>query len=73
MVSARIPEAVVKQVDAWAASNQTTRSDAISQLVQLGLASGEDADTIEYRAKAGESASEAAKLAAQLGLKAKRK
>lgn len=37
MVSSRIPAGVVAEVDAWAAKNETTRSDAIRRLVELGL------------------------------------
>ncbi|WP_235999482.1 ribbon-helix-helix protein, CopG family [Bradyrhizobium uaiense] len=37
MVSSRIPAATVAAVDAWAAERETTRSDAIRQLVELGL------------------------------------
>ncbi|MET4240711.1 hypothetical protein [Bradyrhizobium sp. RT10b] len=37
MVSSRIPAEIVAAVDQWAAKNETTRSDAIKQLVELGL------------------------------------
>jgi hypothetical protein len=37
MVSSRIPAATVDAVDAWATHNETTRSDAIRRLVELGL------------------------------------
>jgi hypothetical protein len=37
MVSSRIPEATVATIDAWAVQNETTRSDAIRRLVELGL------------------------------------
>lgn len=37
MVSSRIPTATVAAVDAWATHNETTRSDAIRRLVELGL------------------------------------
>jgi hypothetical protein len=37
MVSSRIPEATVTTIDAWAEQNETTRSDAIRRLVELGL------------------------------------
>jgi len=37
MVSARIPEAIVATIDAWAVHNETTRSDAIRRLVEFGL------------------------------------
>jgi hypothetical protein len=35
--STRLPEGVLAEVDHWAAANKTTRSDAIRQLVELGL------------------------------------
>src|ERR1700686_1002301 len=37
MVSSRIPEATVATIDGWAVQNETTRSDAIRRLVELGL------------------------------------
>ena len=37
MVSSRMPQPSVDAVDEWALSNETTRSDAIRQLVELGL------------------------------------
>jgi hypothetical protein len=37
MVSSRLPSAVVATVDDWALRNETTRSDAIRRLVELGL------------------------------------
>ena len=37
MVSSRFPPAVVDAVDEWASTNETTRSDAIRQLVELAL------------------------------------
>ena len=37
MVSSRIPEATVAAIDEWATRNDTTRSDAIHRLVELGL------------------------------------
>ena len=37
MVSSRIPTEIVAAVDQWAAKNETTRSDAIKRLVELGL------------------------------------
>jgi hypothetical protein len=44
MVSSRIPEATVATIDRWAEQNETTRSDAIRRLVELGL-------TVKRRAK----------------------
>ena len=37
MVSSRIPVEIVAAVDQWAAKNETTRSDAIKRLVEIGL------------------------------------
>jgi hypothetical protein len=37
MVSSRIPQSTVDAVDEWASKNDTTRSDAIRRLVELGL------------------------------------
>jgi hypothetical protein len=37
MVSSRLPPTVVATVDDWASKNDTTRSDAIRRLVELGL------------------------------------
>jgi hypothetical protein len=37
MVSSRIQPAIVVEIDQWAAHNETTRSDAIRRLVEIGL------------------------------------
>jgi hypothetical protein len=37
MVSSRIPAETINAIDNWAAKNDTTRSDAIRQLVELAL------------------------------------
>jgi hypothetical protein len=37
MVSSRIPESTVVAIDQWAELNETTRSNAIRRLVELGL------------------------------------
>jgi hypothetical protein len=37
MVSSRLPPAEVDQVDDWALLNETTRSDAIRRLIEIGL------------------------------------
>jgi Ribbon-helix-helix protein, copG family len=37
MVSSRMPPSTVDAVDEWASRNETTRSDAIRRLVELGL------------------------------------
>jgi hypothetical protein len=36
-VTARMPNELVVQVEAWAIANETTRSEAIRRLVELGL------------------------------------
>ena len=36
-VTSRMPQALIDQVEAWAASNDTGRSEAIRRLVELGL------------------------------------
>jgi hypothetical protein len=37
MVSSRMPPSTVDAVDEWAARNETTRSDTIRRLVEIGL------------------------------------
>jgi hypothetical protein len=37
LVSARLPQPLIDQVEAWSASNSVTRSEAIRRLVELGL------------------------------------
>jgi hypothetical protein len=37
-VAARMPPSLIAEVEAWAAANNTSRSDAFRQLVELGLA-----------------------------------
>lgn len=36
-VTIRMPRALIAEADAWAAANDTVRSDAIRRLVELGL------------------------------------
>jgi hypothetical protein len=36
-MAARMPPALIVQVEAWAAANDTSRSDAFRRLVELGL------------------------------------
>jgi hypothetical protein len=36
-IAARMPSALITEVEAWAAANDTTRSEAIRRLVELGL------------------------------------
>jgi hypothetical protein len=38
MVAARFPQGLIDEVEAWARFKETTRSDAIRRLVELGLA-----------------------------------
>ncbi|UFX41725.1 ribbon-helix-helix domain-containing protein [Bradyrhizobium sp. 41S5] len=47
LVSSRIPADTVAEVDAWAAERETTRSDAIRQLVELGLTTRAQARPIQ--------------------------
>jgi len=37
LVSARLPPALVAEVEAWATANAASRSEAIRRLVELGL------------------------------------
>jgi hypothetical protein len=37
MVSSRIPAEIVAEIDRWAERNETTRSDAIRRLCEIGL------------------------------------
>jgi Ribbon-helix-helix protein, copG family len=37
LVSARLPQPLIDQLDAWASKNGATRSEAIRRLVELGL------------------------------------
>jgi Arc/MetJ-type ribon-helix-helix transcriptional regulator len=37
LVSARLPQTLIDQVEHWAASNEASRSEAIRRLVELGL------------------------------------
>jgi Arc/MetJ-type ribon-helix-helix transcriptional regulator len=37
LVSARLPQSVIDQVEEWAATNGASRSEAIRRLVELGL------------------------------------
>jgi hypothetical protein len=39
-IAARMPPALIAEVEAWATANDTTRSDAIRQLVEIGLSTG---------------------------------
>jgi len=36
-IAARMPPALIAEVEAWAAANDTTRSDAFRRLVEIGL------------------------------------
>ena len=37
LVSARLPQSVIDQVEEWAAANEASRSEAIRRLVEIGL------------------------------------
>jgi hypothetical protein len=36
-IAARMPASLIAEVEAWAAANDTSRSDAFRRLVELGL------------------------------------
>jgi hypothetical protein len=40
LVTARIPQPIINQVESWAAAHETSRSEAIRRLVELGLKKG---------------------------------
>jgi hypothetical protein len=48
-VTARMPPGLIAEVEAWAAANDTTRAEAIRQLVELGL-------TVRTKSKQGSAA-----------------
>jgi hypothetical protein len=37
LVSARLPQTLIDQVEHWAGSNEASRSEAIRQLLEIGL------------------------------------
>jgi hypothetical protein len=37
MITGRMPSGLIGQIEAWASANDTTRSEAIRRLVELGL------------------------------------
>jgi hypothetical protein len=39
-IAARMPPALIAEVEAWAVTNDTTRSDAFRRLVETGLKGG---------------------------------
>jgi ribbon-helix-helix CopG family protein len=45
-VAARLPSALIAEVEAWAAANNTSRSDAFRRLIELGLARSKSAKPI---------------------------
>jgi hypothetical protein len=61
-------------LDAWAArqDDTPTRSEAIRQLVEIGLLTSTTTPDMRYQAKASDSAAKAKKLVGELGLKAKK-
>jgi len=52
----RMPSALIAKVEAWAAANNTSRSDAFRQLVELGLARSKSAEPKPISAKSAERA-----------------
>ena len=48
-VAALMPSSVIAEVEAWAAANNTSRSDAFRQLVELGLARSKSAAPISAK------------------------
>ena len=65
MVSSRLPATVVDGVDDWAGRNETTRSDAIRRLVEIGLSKSELPKRPKVLSTAKQSAARAAELAAK--------
>jgi metal-responsive CopG/Arc/MetJ family transcriptional regulator len=49
-VTVRMPQTLIDDADAWAAANDTVRSEAIRRLVELGLASGKKIAKLDPRA-----------------------
>ena len=62
MVSSRLPPTIVESVDEWALQNGTTRSDAIRQLVEVGLSKSE----LPWRPKVLSTAKQSATRAVEL-------
>jgi hypothetical protein len=48
-VAARMPSTLIAEVEAWAVANNTSRSDAFRQLVELGLARSKSAGPISAK------------------------
>jgi hypothetical protein len=61
-VAARMPSSLIAEVEAWAAANNTSRSDAFRQLVELGLA-------LARTKSAGSTSAKSAERARQLAAK----
>ncbi len=71
-VLVRIPPAEMQPIDDWISKNKvTSRPEAIRRLVELGLKTAPP--TVEQINEAKSHAAQAAKLAAELGLKTERK
>jgi hypothetical protein len=71
-VLVRIPPAEMQPIDDWISKNNAqSRPEAIRRLVEIGLKTAPP--TIEQINEAKSHAAQAAKLAAELGLKAKKK
>jgi hypothetical protein len=64
MVSSRLPPPLVGAVDDWALRNETTRSDAIRRLVEMGLSQTREAGPCVL-STAKEAAARAEELAAK--------
>jgi hypothetical protein len=60
-IAARMPPGLIAEVEAWAAANETSRSDAFRRLVELGLT---------VRTKSKQATSERAARAKELAAKA---
>lgn len=72
-VTARMPTALIAEVETWAVANDASRSEAIRRLVEIGLHAGASAESVRAQTKASDYATEASELAEELGLKAKSK
>jgi hypothetical protein len=63
-VTARMPASLIEQVEAWAAANETGRSEAIRRLVEIGLSKTPDQPRILSTSTEG--AARAAELAGKV-------
>ncbi len=67
MVSSRIPADTVSAVDKWAQHNETTRSDAIRRLVEIGLKAKTPARPVSKPGQRARAQELAAKAIEQIG------